>query len=944
MRPARSRPSDVAKAVIASLTWATVAGAQIPGAFERDVAAAVDDGLEWLRAANAFDGAGAAGQESRGLSLLALMERTQIGGPGGYVDLDPADQSLARQGVRAMLTNDICGPRRGFYAYCDGQVLMGLSLYGRTDGPDLDDAPTTVRAAIDAMVDRTLSAQNREGALRGYWGYVGPGDDSSTTHFAAAGLAAARSYYAADGDPGDRRAQIDAALERTSDGYALHQQADGGHGYRAGDPSTLSQSAAALWVSLLSGRGIETSVVQQFVSYLRQQYQHNWDAPAGYYFQWASARAFCALEAQIDAAGPEHLTTMDLGTEADAPDRRRSPPDDRRPPARGDDEAGIYRDSLPGWYYDKAYGLMWQQSPEGQFANGDVESFNAIVDHDYALLVLERSLGATCCDTDGDGVCNIRDNCRTVINPDQIDTDGDGAGDACDVCPGEIDDDGIWFNGAFLCPGECEGSAPPVPLCHARIEIPVDESCAWTVDTRQVDRGTLDPDGNPVRCTVTRDAGAGLGHQPIELQCEDACGHARDDGCESLIVPRDHTAPEVRVGRPRFITQLTPQWSYNWIPIRTACDISSDDNCGAHQIRAVVDVRSSDPEEVIEGQPGYFWSDHVVVDWTGALFNRAMDRGARARTYTFDFAVMDTSGNQSEVECQVEMVDPRVEGMTPDAYAFAPVHSAAPGRWHTSDAITLSGFEVELRAIAHGAPANSPVSVIVNGIDTGESVVYVRAGDAVALRMRAPDADASTVTANLAIGETHATWSLTTRPPIHCIDGSDESREAAWVGPLDDFELVGDAIRNATPGRALRTADLLCGDFEIRWRVEHCGDLCALGAVYIGLVPVDDDGIFDPFDDRGGLDDSPAGLYVRVPHGGGLARPDVWLGGSHTGVTAPALENATLVLRRIGERVTLALPEHGWSAVLTDASDAPVRIVRGGRQTWWTTGFRWEAL
>ncbi|MCX6831949.1 MAG: SBBP repeat-containing protein, partial [candidate division Zixibacteria bacterium] len=38
-------------------------------------------------------------------------------------------------------------------------------------------------------------------------------------------------------------------------------------------------------------------------------------------------------------------------------------------------------------------------------------------------------------DTDADGICNVGDNCPTIVNSNQLDTDLDGLGDACDNCP-----------------------------------------------------------------------------------------------------------------------------------------------------------------------------------------------------------------------------------------------------------------------------------------------------------------------------------------------------------------------------------------------------------------------------------------------------------------------------------------------------------------------------
>jgi hypothetical protein len=438
--------------------------------FEQDVNAAIDAGLQYARTANHFT----VYTEGNGLSLLALLQKETI--PAGYDGLTvPGDKTLAQNAACILIDGGGFGDRGGFYSYYDGQVLMGLSVYLTTGGPDEPAAPAgyncigrSARATIDKVVDRALAAQTvgapATGSCAGFWGYNVPGCDSSTTQFTSAGLAAAKAFYAANGESADkdRIPLLDAALTRISGAYAANAKATSGgiwdtcgaggcagHGYQVnGYTASSQQTGSGTFVQLMAlGKDVNDPGVQKYLRWLRNGYNFTTNTvnqgwpPAYFYFLWSSAKAFEIIERSGVAVSGANIGPEDMGTLPALSSGGYSrlanldPAVVGRPAARGPGGAGYYAATPKSWYFDYAHRLMsLQNASSGQFLNSN-GSWDYEVDHAYALLVLERSVGGACVDTDGDGECDSEDNCPAVANPNQADRDGDGVGDVCDNCP-----------------------------------------------------------------------------------------------------------------------------------------------------------------------------------------------------------------------------------------------------------------------------------------------------------------------------------------------------------------------------------------------------------------------------------------------------------------------------------------------------------------------------
>lgn len=323
--------------------------------FQQDVGTAINNGLTWLANNGAFTGNAGWGT---GIATVALLEKRSSGNPNdppqGYAGASPTDQGRMQTAVAYMITlvsNQ--GGASGFYAYGYGGTLSALTEYLATGGPEacispctpaqlavtpppLQNLSNTVLGTINNAVDGTLKAQRSVANgwpndwHQGYWHYNGGDDtDSSTTQFAALGIAAAQSLYSNPlfGDPGNRLPKISAALSLARQAYALNGaqgsqdpacdvgytyttpnpanfpagfvpnpqlvynnggQTSGaplqptdplafGHGYH--DPTegyapSLQQTASGLFVQALGGANINDSHLQGYLRWVNDHYRY----------------------------------------------------------------------------------------------------------------------------------------------------------------------------------------------------------------------------------------------------------------------------------------------------------------------------------------------------------------------------------------------------------------------------------------------------------------------------------------------------------------------------------------------------------------------------------------------------------------------------------------------------------------------------------------------
>ena len=458
------------KGMLAASTAALCLGAgasQAAAPFETDVTASIDKGIAWLATRGAFNNPSSAG-DAVGLTTLALLEKRASNdldaAPSGYNNATDVDKERLRKSVAYILGR--VGTTTFDLSYRDGAYMMALSVYLKTGGPDRGehaDLPATLPyslvGALNLMFDRFKSYQRASG----YWCY-GPSftscDDSSTTQFVIAGLAALRGIYSEPAwADAVRLADLNTMTEKARQAYVTNGIAGGatcgdlgnekGHGYNRGNTPSPQQTASATWIQLAGGADVNDASVQQYLRWLRNRYRYSdiasvsgdWNFNSYWYYLWSSSKSLLFIRDSDVPANAGNITPASFGVlpAGDAPacnvrQVHRDPATLPRIALFGADGPGYYAAEAKDFYFDYASTILGYQCADGSYAcNGAPGRWNDYSRQAYALLVLLRSVGGGCVDSDKDGICDSDEGQDEQVEALYCDYDGDGTVEISDV-------------------------------------------------------------------------------------------------------------------------------------------------------------------------------------------------------------------------------------------------------------------------------------------------------------------------------------------------------------------------------------------------------------------------------------------------------------------------------------------------------------------------------
>ena len=185
---------------------------------------------------------------------------------------------------------------------------------------------------------------------------------------------------------------------------------------------------------------------------------------------------------------------------------------------------------------------------------------------------------------------------------------------------------------------EVTANQPPVAKCQD-VTVPTKENCHADAD---IDDGSYDPDGDVLEIQQSPEGPYELGDTEVTLTVTDPSGES--DSCTATVTVVDEIPPEVQCNAPENIVPPDAPISFT---------ATATDNCDV----SLVEITQYDCYTYTKKGKRIDKTESCVVDVAGDTIT-ILDSGGVDDHITWTISATDSSGNTTETDCEILVVNP----------------------------------------------------------------------------------------------------------------------------------------------------------------------------------------------------------------------------------------------------------------------------------------------